>query len=48
METKKLVLIFGATGRTGYHIVNTLLDHGYPIKILARNKNKVTKLFKGK
>ena len=48
METKQLVLIFGATGRTGYHIVNRLLEHGYAIRIVARDKNKVAKLFKGK
>ncbi len=48
MEPKKLVLVFGATGQTGYHIVNKLLEHGYAIRIVARNKNKVSELFKEK
>jgi putative NADH-flavin reductase len=34
------VLILGATGRTGKHLVNESLDKGHDIHVLVRDKNK--------
>lgn len=41
-----LILIFGSTGKTGFHIANALVDSGYAVRIIVRNKKKVTQLFK--
>jgi uncharacterized protein YbjT (DUF2867 family) len=39
---RKLVLLLGATGRTGYHVALRLLEsQNYPVRIVARSKNKV-------
>lgn len=41
MSAKKLVLIFGATGETGVHVANRLIQQGYAVRVVARNKAKV-------
>lgn len=41
MSASKLVLLFGATGETGFHVVNRLLQQGYQVRVVARNKAKV-------
>ncbi len=39
--TTKTVAIFGATGRTGQHLVQRALDSGYCIRALARDPGKL-------
>lgn len=46
MNKPDLVLIFGATGKTGFHVANALINSGYAVRIVARSKAKVTQLFK--
>jgi len=38
----KTILLFGATGRTGIHVLNDALEKGYYIKALVRDPVKVT------
>lgn len=33
-----LVLIFGATGKSGFHIANALIDNGFAVRIVVRSK----------
>ena len=33
--------VFGATGKTGKHVVNEALKRGYKIQALVRNPNKI-------
>src|SRR5882757_5055340 len=35
------ILLLGATGRTGKHVLHYLLDSGYRVNVLVRNKNKL-------
>lgn len=42
---KALVLLFGATGKSGFHIANSLLDSGFAVRIVVRSKSKVTEMF---
>lgn len=46
MNKADLILIFGATGKTGFHVANALIRSGYAVRIVARSKSKVTQLFK--
>jgi uncharacterized protein YbjT (DUF2867 family) len=46
MNKADLVLLFGATGKSGFHIANALVDSGFAVRIVARSKSKVTSLFK--
>lgn len=48
MNRADLILLFGATGKTGFHIANALINSGYAVRIVARSKSKVTQLFKEK
>ncbi len=41
MSTGKLVLLFGATGETGFHVVNRLIQQGYKVRVVVRNKAKI-------
>jgi nucleoside-diphosphate-sugar epimerase len=36
------ISIFGATGRTGQHLVKLALEQGYHVRVLARNPSKLT------
>lgn len=47
-EKPKLVLVLGATGKSGFHITNTLINSGYAVRIVVRSKNKVAELFQEK
>ena len=38
---KPLILLFGSTGQTGFHIANKFLDEGYPVRIVIRSKEKL-------
>ena len=38
----KTVAIFGATGRTGQHLVQQALERGYGVRVLARDPGKLT------
>ncbi len=40
-----LVLVAGATGRTGQQVVRQLVDEGYTVRALARDADKVRELF---
>ena len=40
-----LVLVAGATGRTGQHVVEQLLARGQPVRVLARNEVRARELF---
>jgi uncharacterized protein YbjT (DUF2867 family) len=42
MKKTDLILLFGATGKTGFHTANALLDSGYAVRIVVRSKQKVT------
>lgn len=42
MNKADLVLVFGATGKTGFHVANLLIDSGFAVRILVRSKAKVT------
>ena len=39
---KQTVLVFGANGKLGTHVVNQALDKGYKIKAFVRNPEKHT------
>lgn len=39
---KPTIAILGATGKAGHYIVTTLIQQGYPVKILLRNPDKWT------
>lgn len=49
MEDKKgykgLVLVAGATGRTGQWVVKRLLHYGVPVRVFSRDLNKAASLF---
>jgi putative NADH-flavin reductase len=38
----KTILLLGATGRTGLHVLNYALSRGYQIKALVRDPSKIT------
>jgi len=40
-----LVLVAGATGRTGQHVVEQLLEQGHSVRVLARNEAGARELF---
>jgi len=42
---KQLVMVAGATGKTGKHMVKHLLDEGYPVRVLVRNEEKARDMF---
>jgi hypothetical protein len=42
MKKADLVVLFGATGNTGFHTANALLDSGYAVRIVVRSRQKVT------
>ena len=44
-RSDNLVLVAGATGRTGEQVVRQLVDAGYPVRVLARDPAKVAALF---
>ena len=39
-STHGLVLVAGATGRTGQHVVRELLARGYEVRAFVRDENK--------
>ncbi len=39
MNTKPLILVTGATGRTGVPAVRELLEHGYPVRAFVRRQD---------
>jgi uncharacterized protein YbjT (DUF2867 family) len=39
------VLVVGSTGKTGYHIVKELLQKGYAVRVITRNKAKADQVF---
>lgn len=41
MLEERIVLVVGATGRTGRHVVRELLDEGYEVRIIARSPDKL-------
>mmetsp|Transcript_13327 Transcript_13327/g.36835 ORF Transcript_13327/g.36835 Transcript_13327/m.36835 type:complete len:285 (-) Transcript_13327:320-1174(-) len=40
------VLVLGATGATGHHVVQKLLDKGHDVKAIVRSKDKLMQLLK--
>jgi nucleoside-diphosphate-sugar epimerase len=46
-ESSKTVLVVGATGATGKHVVQFLLDQGHTVKVVARSKERMLSLLKG-
>lgn len=42
MNKPDLVVLFGSTGKTGFHVANSLIDSGYAVRIVVRNRKKVT------
>lgn len=42
---KQLVMVAGATGKTGKHMVKYLLAEGYPVRVLVRNDEKAQEMF---
>ena len=40
MLEERIVLVVGATGRTGRHVVRELLDEGYEVRVIARSPQK--------
>ena len=42
------VLVVGATGATGQHVVQMLLDKGETVRVIARSKEKMLGLLKEK
>ncbi len=42
---KQLVMVAGATGKTGKHVVKHLLADGYPVRVLVRNEDKAQNMF---
>lgn len=47
MADFKTVLIVGATGATGKHVVQILLDQGHAVKVVARSKERMLSLLNG-
>ena len=47
MADSKTVLIVGATGATGKHVVQILLDQGHVVKVVARSKERMLSLLNG-
>jgi len=45
LTKNQLILVAGATGRTGRLIVNELLSEGYQVRAFVRNEEKAKKLF---
>jgi putative NADH-flavin reductase len=41
MNSKKIFLVFGASGRTGRHFVTLALQHGHKVRALVRNSDKI-------
>ncbi|HEV2479570.1 MAG TPA: SDR family oxidoreductase [Puia sp.] len=41
-KLKMKILVLGATGRTGRHIVEEALKQGYDLNVLVRDKNKIS------
>ena len=39
------VVVFGATGNYGQHIVNSLMKRSIPTRVVTRNRNKAVELF---
>ncbi len=45
----KLVLLFGSTGPSGFHVANKILtDSQFALRVVVRSKAKLQKLFKEK
>jgi uncharacterized protein YbjT (DUF2867 family) len=44
-EDTGLVLVAGATGRTGQHVVEQLLARGQPVRVLARDEARAREIF---
>lgn len=44
-DAKQLVLVAGATGKTGKHMVKHLLAEGYAVRALVRNEEKAINMF---
>jgi nucleoside-diphosphate-sugar epimerase len=44
MKTNPTVLIVGATGATGKHLVQSLLNDGYPVSVVVRSKERLLSL----
>jgi putative NADH-flavin reductase len=47
-DSVKKVLVVGATGATGKHVVQMLLDKGQKVQVIARSKDKMISLLKEK
>ena len=47
-DSAKKVLVVGATGATGKHVVQMLLDKGQKVHVIARSKDKMLSLLKEK
>jgi uncharacterized protein YbjT (DUF2867 family) len=47
-DSAKKVLVVGATGATGKHVVQMLLDKGQKVHVIARGKDKMLSLLKEK
>jgi|JI6StandDraft_1071083.scaffolds.fasta_scaffold07102_3 uncharacterized protein YbjT (DUF2867 family) len=45
IEKKQFVLLLGATGKTGYHLANFLIEKRVPIRLVVRKNARVTELF---
>jgi nucleoside-diphosphate-sugar epimerase len=41
MKTNPTVLIVGATGATGKHLVQSLLNDGYPVSVIVRSQERL-------
>jgi hypothetical protein len=46
MESRKQITVIGATGNIGAPVVKNLINTGYHVKVIARNKSKAQQLFK--
>lgn len=40
MSENKLVLLLGATGKSGYHVANVLVGAGFHVRIVVRSAAK--------
>lgn len=40
-EVKRRILLLGATGRTGQHVLRQALDKGYQVHVLVRDQNRL-------
>ena len=47
MTTITTTLVIGATGATGRHVVQTLLDRGQEGRVIARSKERTENLLNG-